>query len=299
MLLSKSNWHGEALIRTGSSRPRVGTARSVSPLERVYFLAVGVLALWVGFWGYFVPGQVTKAIPFLVPPLHARFIGAIYLSGLVFMIAGIVLRRWGDIRFIPLATAIWTGGLLVVSLLHLEQFDFTKPQSQVWFGAYIVYPAIALLLTWRHGLLRIAYGSGPRRRGWGERYLLVQGVIMALLGTALFLVPGALMGVWPWPITPLLAQIYSAPFIAYAVNSLLLARGTATGIHVIVSALGFLVFSVGVLLASVIHRDLFSARELSDILWFCLFSLGSLLLALLAGRSLAESLRSSNRAARG
>jgi hypothetical protein len=264
------------------------TTRLVGPLEKLYFLAVGALALWVGFWGYFVPGRVTEAIPFPVPPLHARFIGAIYLSGLVLMIAAMVVRRWADIRFIPLATAIWTGGLLVVSLLNLEAFDFTRPQSQVWFAAYIIYPAIALRLSWRHGLLRGGRGSTLGRR-WVERYLLVQGVIMALLGAALFSVPGAMETVWPWPITPLLAQIYSAPFLAYGAYSLLLARRAATTTNVGVSALGFLVFSVGVLLASVIHRDLFSAGDISDILWFCVFTAGSVLLALIAGGSLVES----------
>ena len=56
--------------------------------ERIYFAAVGVLALWVGFWGYFVPSEVERAIPFSVPPLHARFLGAVYLSGLTIMAAG-------------------------------------------------------------------------------------------------------------------------------------------------------------------------------------------------------------------
>src|SRR5687767_6939157 len=54
--------------------------------QRIYFGAVGLLALWVGIWGYFIPGQVDKAIPWLVPPLHARFLGAMYLSGTAFMI---------------------------------------------------------------------------------------------------------------------------------------------------------------------------------------------------------------------
>ena len=55
---------------------------TVSRGERVYFAAVGLLALWVGVWGFLIPGQVDKALPFLVPPLHARFLGAMYLSGL-------------------------------------------------------------------------------------------------------------------------------------------------------------------------------------------------------------------------
>jgi len=269
-----------------------GAGRAVSLTERIYFLAVGLLALWVGFWGYFVPNRVVKAIPFAVPPLHARFLGAVYLSGLVLMVAGMIVRGWGDIRLVPLMTAIWTGGLLVVSLFNLEAFDFSKPQSQVWFAAYIVYPAIALWLTWRHRLLDAdGYDRTPNLPAWATRYLLVQGVIVTLLGAALFLVPDAMVDVWPWPITPLLTQIYSAPFLSYGVGSVLLARG-ASWVHVRVATIGFLVFSLGVLVASVIHSDLFSAGDAPDVLWFAIFAVGSVMLGLLAGRSLPGSARS-------
>ena len=118
--------------------------------ERVYFAAVGLLALWVGVWGFFIPDQVDKALPFLVPPLHARFLGAMYLSGLTFMVGAIRAPSWAEARIVPPITAVWTGGLLVVSLLHLDAFDIGQPQDAVWFAAYAVYPVIALGLIWRH-----------------------------------------------------------------------------------------------------------------------------------------------------
>ncbi|CAN5713920.1 hypothetical protein BH24ACT26_BH24ACT26_18390 [soil metagenome] len=119
--------------------------------EKVYFLAVGLLALWVGFWGYFVPLRVDKAIPFLVPPLHARFLGAMYLSGLTLMIGGIVARRWGDIRVLPVMTATWTGGragviailffavgVLVASAIHRDLFSADDPEDVMWFLLLVV-----------------------------------------------------------------------------------------------------------------------------------------------------------------
>src|SRR5918992_5019806 len=99
---------GPAIVDITGSRQGEGGTQLVGRGAKAYFVAVGILALWVGFWGYFVPERVTKAIPFLVPPLHARFIGAIYLSGLVFMVGGMIVRRWADIRFVPLLTALWT-----------------------------------------------------------------------------------------------------------------------------------------------------------------------------------------------
>jgi len=44
----------------------------------------------------------------------------------------------------------WTGGLLIVSLFYLPAFNFARSQVWTWFGAYIVYPLIALWLSWTH-----------------------------------------------------------------------------------------------------------------------------------------------------
>jgi hypothetical protein len=239
--------------------------------ERVYFAAVGLLALWVGVWGFFIPDQVGKALPFLVPPLHARFLGAMYLSGLTFMVGAIRARSWAEARIVPPITAVWTGGLLIVSLLHLDAFDLGQPQDAVWFAAYLAYPLIALGLIFRHrGGDAHQRAHGPEISVGARRYLTGQGVVASALGTALFLVPGTMADRWPWPISGLLAQLYSAPLLAYGVGSLLLSR-QRTWPEVRVGLIGILVFAVGVLVGSLLHRDLFSADRPATWLWFGAF----------------------------
>src|SRR5882724_9891100 len=109
---------------------------SVTWPHRIYFAAVGFLALRVGFIGYFFPGEIARVIPWQVPPLHARFLGAMYLSALVFVLCSIPARRWYEVRVMVPMIAIWTGMLLVVSLLHFGEFDFSRLQVWIWFGAY-------------------------------------------------------------------------------------------------------------------------------------------------------------------
>ncbi|MFZ0141927.1 MAG: hypothetical protein WAL70_12660 [Aeromicrobium sp.] len=247
--------------------------------ERIYFAAVGVLALWVGFWGYFVPSEVERAIPFSVPPLHARFLGAVYLSGLTIMIGGLLARSWREIRLVPILTALWTGGLCVISLFYLDRFDFATPQPWVWFAAYVIYPLIALGLAWRHRLVEPA-ASATEVPGWARRYLVGQGVVLTAVAMGLLLAPGVLADVWPWPIDQLLAQIYSAPLLAYGVGSLLLAR-QRTLIETRVVVAGILVFTAGVLIASIIHRELFSADDVEDVLWFGLLVVANTMLGVL------------------
>src|SRR6266545_2140505 len=123
--------------------------KTISGGQKIYFAAVGLLALWVGVWGYFIPGQVDKAIPWLVPPLHSRFLGAMYLSGATFMIGGILAHYYAEVRVMVRAILIWTGMLFVVSLFYLGEFDYSRIQVWIWFGAYIIYPLIALWLMWQ------------------------------------------------------------------------------------------------------------------------------------------------------
>lgn len=254
--------------------------------QKIYFAAVGLLALWVGIWGYFIPNQVDKAIPWLVPPLHARFLGAMYLSGAAFMLGGILAHYYGEVRVMVRVIPIWTGMLFIVSLFYLNEFDYSRTQVWIWFGAYLIYPLIALWLMWndRHRRENI---PGTALPAWVRRYFAIQGLIVTILALSLFLFPEFMVKVWPWKITQLLAQIYSAPFLAYGLSSLMLSRQqTWAAIRVVVMAT--FVFAFGVLLASFIHRQLFALINVSTFIWFGGFLLATIILGLLTMRTLRE-----------
>jgi hypothetical protein len=252
--------------------------------QKIYFIAVGLLALWVGIWGYFIPARVDQAIPWLVPPLHARFLGAMYLSGATFMIGGILARYYAEVRVMVRVIAIWTGMLFIVSLFYLGDFDYSRGPVWFWFGAYVIYPLIALWLMWRDRNLRERF-DGPSLPAWVRGYFLVQGIVVTFLAFLLLFVPEFMITAWPWKITRLLAQIYSAPFLAYGLSSLMLSRLRAwPEVRVVVT--GTFVFALGVLLASLIHRELFSPANVATWVWFGAFSLATVVLGLLSVRSL-------------
>lgn len=252
--------------------------------QRLFFGAVGLLALWVGVWGYFIPGQVDKAIPWLVPPLHARFLGAMYLSGTAFMIGGILAHYYAEVDVMMRVIPIWTGMLFIVSLFYLNEFDYSRTQVWIWFGAYLLYPLIALWFIWKERSQEERI-PGPGLPGWVQRYLLVQGILVTALALALLLAPDLMVNIWPWNITRLLAQIYSAPFLAYGLSSLLLSR-KQTWPEARVVVVATFVFAFGVLLASLIHRQLFSAAKLSAWAWFGGLLLATVVLGLLTMRAI-------------
>jgi hypothetical protein len=258
--------------------------RVITRGERIYFGAVGLLALWVGIWGYFIPDQVDQAIPWLVPPLHARFLGAMYLSGTTFMISGILAQYYAEVKVMIRTILIWTGMLFVVSLFYLNEFDYSRTQVWIWFGAYIIYPLIALWLMWKDRTLNESL-SGSSLPAWVRSYLLAQGVLVTALALVLLLAPDFMVSIWPWNITRLLAQIYSAPFLAYGISSLMISR-LQTWEEIRVILVGIFMFALGVLLASFIHRALFSPGNLSTWIWFGGFLLGTIMLGLLTVRAI-------------
>lgn len=261
---------------------------SLTWYHRVYFAAVGLLALRVGFVGYFNPGEVVRVIPWQVPPLHARFLGSMYISGLVFMIGAILVRRWSEVRVVVPMIAIWTGMLFVVSLLHVDEFDYSRSQVWIWYGAYFVYPLIALWLAWRHRAdTGHPAGTAPLP-SWARTYLTAQGIVVTLLALALLVAPSAMISLWPWKATPLLLQIYASPFLSYGLGSLMLARQQVWA-EVRVGVVATFVFSALVLAASFIHRQLFSLAENPDRLWFLGFGVATAALAFLSLRSFVGS----------
>lgn len=250
---------------------------TVTRNQKIYFAAVGLLALWVGVWGYFIPENVDKAIPWLVPPFHARFIGAIYLSAVIIMGCSMLARRYAEVRVAVFMIGIWTGSLFVISLFYLNEFDFSRGQVLFWFGAYIIYPVIGFWFAWVHRSERDSPATASLLI-WMQKYFLVQGAITTILALALLLAPDLMVNLWPWKITRMLAQIYSGPFLAYGIGSLMLGR-QRTWTEVRIVALASFILTVSVLVASIIHRALFTPSSPSMWIWFGGFSLATLFLA--------------------
>lgn len=258
--------------------PQLGP--DIGPCQRILFGFVLSFAGWVAYWGLFRPMQVVRALPFTVPPLHARFLGAMYLSGTVFMLLAMLSRQWHEIRVVTVILAVWTGMLGIVSLFHLAAFDWTRRQVWFWFVAYICYPLVALWISWcQRG--ENDHPDGPGLAGALRSYLHLQGAAALVVALPLLFAPRFMTTVWPWKIPVAIAHIYGAPFLSYGIGSLYAARQRAWS-EVRIVVIGTLVFVVGVLSASRIHRQLFNFQTPSAWIWFGGFGLASVVLLLFA-----------------
>ena len=238
----------------------------VTRWNRIFFISVSVFAGWVGAWCYFVPSRADMAIPWLVPPLHARFIGALYLAGVVAMLLACGARRWIEVRIVTLLVGIWTGMLFLITMLRLDDFDFGTARVWIWTGAYAYMPVVAVLFLRQGRLHRAPDAAAPLTAPTRAGHALL-GCALVVLAFALLFFTDRTIRAWPWKIDPLLAQIYSGPFLALGVMNLMIARSRAW-MEVRIAVATQAVFAMLVLIASLAHRSLFVGDRPASWFWF-------------------------------
>jgi hypothetical protein len=254
--------------------------------QRVFFAVICAAALLVAILGLFNPAYLASIFTWLeLPPLHARFVGAIYAFGAVFMAGCLFAGRQAEVRWGVQLIGIWTGMLFIISLLNLGAFDFSLLPVQIWFASYIIYPLISIGMTLRRpDLTRAGALPGPGLDGQAKGFLLAQGILFSLLAALLFLAPTLMSTLWPWKVTPVLAQMYAGPLLSYGLGSLFYSRQDKwLGVRSILP--GMLVFAATTAVISFVHISLFSFDEVADLLWFGWFLSASLVLAVLTFRA--------------
>ena len=259
----------------------------ITPGQRLFYAIICAAALLVAVLGLFTPAYLASIFTWLeLPPLHARFVGAIYAFGAVFMAGCLVARYQAEVRWAVQLIGIWTGMLFIISLLNLSAFDFSLRPVQIWFASYILYPIIALWMTLQQSPTRKSEElPGLALAGWARGFFVLQGILFSVLAGLLFFAPAFMTALWPWKVTPVLAQMYAGPLLSFGLGSLLFSRQKKRlGVRAILP--GMLVFTATTVIISFLHFNLFSLQETADLLWFGWFLLASIILAILTFQAL-------------
>lgn len=250
--------------------------------HRLFFLIVSGFTAWVGFFGFFRPHEIMRALPWPMPPLHARFVGALYLSATVFLLLALFARSRAQVRATVVIAFAWTGWLLLITLVHHDTFDLARVQVWYWIAAYVSFPIAAAWLAWRRPA-QPGPGDTPIASAWVIGCLRAQGLLLVALAAALVALPDRIVTLWPWQITPFLSQVYSGPVLGYGIGSLTLAS-RRNWPETLIPMIGQFVFASLALIGSSWHLALFSPGSASQILWFAsLIALALIALALLIG----------------
>jgi hypothetical protein len=162
------------------------------------------------------------------PALTAAFLGAGYAAGFVLVVLGLRSRSWAQARAAVVTVTVFASLTLVATLLHLDKFHFgaggaiARFAAWFWLGVYVVVP-VALVALIVHQ--QRAPGVDPERRrpvpSWLVAAFALQGLVMLVVGVALFVAPSTAKTLWPWTLTPLTARVVAAWLIAFAVAAVL------------------------------------------------------------------------------
>jgi hypothetical protein len=175
----------------------------------VPILTVAFVMLWV------FPANTGQLFSWPVKPeMTAMMLGATYLGGAWFFGRVVMARAWHTVGlgFLPVAT--FAGILGIATLLHWTAFTPGHPSFILWAILYLTLPLVIPLVWWRNRAHDPGWTAesgapvaGPVR--WLAGGL---GVLLTAVSIVLVVVPDALIGSWPWALSPLTGRVLGAMF---------------------------------------------------------------------------------------
>jgi hypothetical protein len=141
-----------AAYRLNQSRDPGPTADElrVSPTTRSGMTVIGLFFTVVGLLMFFSPTAFADSWPWTLTPLMSRVIGSWLLVPGVSALLAYSEPRWSSYRPLLRASLAWLLILLVGSILHRNDFDFSRPLSTIWFVALIGWIVLNIALFIYH-----------------------------------------------------------------------------------------------------------------------------------------------------
>lgn len=189
---------------------------------RVGVIVLLVLAILNGAYLFLTPGLADTGYAWAIrPPAAAAFLGAGYLAGVVATaLVAFGAERWRAVAPLAPALAVLSIALMAATLIHADRFRWDYPPTWGWVAVYTVAPILIAVAVARQR----ARTHRPRITDPSLDVLRALSLVagLALLGgaVALFVAPADAGALWPWPLTPLLAQAVGA-WMAMVATSLL------------------------------------------------------------------------------
>jgi len=252
------------------SLPGAGGARGTSSPTpwwlRVFLLVNVVQDFGLGLSGLLFPAHILVPLKGL-SPLNARFVGSLYLGGGIVIVCAALVRRAVDTRIALYSLFVITALVLAMTLAYWPAFTVDGVPT-LWMVTYVVDPIVVPVAI---VVLGVVGPAAPGRHRLTALFL-AQAVVLGGAGIALLLARDGVMTAWPWTLTPLLARVYAAFFLAFAVGALLAAyeRRPAAVRPFLIGSLALLALS---LTTSLLHLGRFHHGP-ARWLWFAVHVLG-------------------------
>jgi len=193
---------------------------------RGLLFTASVLVLLAGLQLFVFTTRTDSFFAFTIAnPLAAAFLGAAYWAAVPIEALAGRQALWANARIAVPAVLTFTVLTLAVTLTHLGQLHLgagfatgTQIVTVAWIAIYVLVPVLMLILL---AVQARSPGADPPRSvglpAWLYVLLAVQAIVLLGLGIALFAAPAQAAPLWPWELTPMMAQATGAWLISLGI----------------------------------------------------------------------------------
>jgi len=227
----------------------------VQLLSRAGVVVLFLLAVANGAFLYLLPAQAEAHYAWAIaPPINAAFMGAGYLAGTVATaLVVFATRSWRSLRMLPLPLIVLSVGLLAATLVHADRFRWDYPMTWLWTGVYAAVPfGVAALWFRQERAAPAPPPADPCLRGVRLVSAALGGLVVAG-SVALFVAPGALGELWPWPLTDLLARTVASWYALIGTSLLVCGWSLRRPVEAVIPYATLLAWSLLLLLLPLVH----------------------------------------------
>jgi hypothetical protein len=183
----------------------LGYTRGLS-LFIIPFLVVAFVIL------YLYPGHTARLWAWTIPiTMTSMTLASAYLGGAYFFLQVVRSRQWHEVGTGFLAVTTFAGLLGIATVLHWSVFAHDHLAFWLWAGLYFTAPflVIGAWLINRRYAAPVAVGDVLLRPV--ERVCLsMAGLAGVVMGVSMFVAPGSMIDLWPWPLTELSCRVVGA-----------------------------------------------------------------------------------------
>jgi hypothetical protein len=253
-------------VYPASASPASGPLQLISRAGVVLLL---ILAVANGAFLYLFPAQAETHYAWrVVPHVNAAFLGAGFLAGtLATALVVFATRWWRSLRVLALPLVVLAVLLTGATALHADRFRWDYPLTWGW---TVVYAGVPFGVAWLWRRQERAAPPAPSAHPGLRRLRLASAALGLLImagALALYAAPVALLDLWPWPLTPLLARAVASWYALIGTSLLVCAYSLRRPSEAIIPYATLLAWSSLLLFLPVLHTDDFAATGASTLTW--------------------------------
>jgi hypothetical protein len=202
---------GDQVVKPRTAAPTIPGMRRLLYINSALVLVIGIPL-------YLLSDQTDIYFAWTIhPPLTAAVLGAGYWASFVLELGSARERLWAKTRVAVAAVLVFSTLTLVITLIHADRFHFHSPHlitrtgTWIWLGVYVSVPvAMSWLLVAQQRQARPDPARVAPLASWVRIVLALQAVVMLAVGVPMLLAPQAMLGTWPWELTPLTCRAIGA-----------------------------------------------------------------------------------------